>query len=214
MINARSYGCAGHIGGRLCPGTIHSVKRPLVESRILESLTPDLSEPAAVSRLEALVATRLLDSESGEQETTSDPAVQAELLRLGQHIGAGQANAAILARVAELTECLRTAPVVHVSAARMSNAKARNLSRMLVARMRANAAMIHQLHTDGEIERARECLRALVGTIRLIEDSARSCLVAEFDLGTAPLDNPKSLTTKLSENVVAGAGFEPATFGL
>jgi len=47
----------------------------------------------------------------------------------------------------------------------MSNAKARNLSRMLVARMRANAAMIHQLHTDGEIERARECLRALVGTI-------------------------------------------------
>ena len=77
-----------------------------------------------------------------------------------------------------------------------------------------------ELLAGGDIDRARDALRRLTGPIRLMEAPEGTHLVATYDLGIDQLITPRRSkprlehVARLSELVVAGAGFEPATFGL
>ena len=60
-------------------------------------------------------------------------------------------------------------------------------------------------------ERGRQELRGILGDrIKLIPDESRTFLIADYSLGLAALQLPNAN----AEIMVAGAGFEPATFGL
>jgi hypothetical protein len=64
-----------------------------------------------------------------------------------------------------------------------------------------------------DVERARESLRGFIGDVRMIPGEKHGELIAEARIDGVALMG-KCLNLKGNISVVAGAGFEPATFGL
>ena len=61
LTNITRYQCASHVNGRACTNRI-SVKRDLVEDRIVDTIRADLSDPDVIAEVESLVA-QIIDPE-------------------------------------------------------------------------------------------------------------------------------------------------------
>jgi site-specific DNA recombinase len=203
LRNREYYACASHWNGAACSNSIN-VPRSLVQDVLLDGIKEDLQDPAVIDEIERRV--RAITRQQRQPKADSGKRV-AELRReignLADAIASG---------------LLKSSPAL---AQRLQAAEA-NLARLEAAQRTTPPALIvpnvrqHFLGMVGRLagvllrdpERGREELRGILGEkIKLHPDVSGRFLWAEYSLGlTALLPN--------AEIMVAGAGFEPATFGL
>jgi site-specific DNA recombinase len=219
IINQHSYGCAGrNAGGPSACGNRLRVRRDVVESRLLAGIKQELLAPARVALFQAEVR-RLLQAEA-KAATPAAPARLAELRR----------------EIANLTDAiasglLKSSPALagRLSAAegelaRVEADQGRPRDDDKVLRMLPRVAEVYRELVEelgaavvDDMPRARHELRQLVGDeIRLVKAQDGDYLEAEIAGGPAALlgASCNSLNINEKNNLVAGAGFEPTTFGL
>ena len=209
VSNGERYQCASHINGDACDNSL-SVRRLLVESRILEGVKADLRDPAIISEIEDRLQ-RALNARP-KAKANSAPRIaelKAEIGNLVSAIANGllKASPALAMRLStaesELArleaECAAPRPI------RIGLIVPRVAERALAIVERLEEPLGH------DPERSRVALIEAIGpAITLQPDESRKFLWAEYGLEAVPL----LAAAAGSELMVAGAGFEPATFGL
>jgi site-specific DNA recombinase len=212
--DARNYGCGGFLNGgpHICGTHFHRIRRELLDTKILESL--DCEDLHRRTRQE-LVAALMAPSEELIEESGADTSIDAEFGPLAQLIVAGQATRAQIARMAEITHRMQTPSAPRLTSRKMmKRPEAERIARNLSDRLPRTAERIRALCAS-DVQQARTELGRVTGRITLREAEGGKSLYAEWDLGpTQLMGGLNSLTALASENLVAGAGFEPATFGL
>jgi site-specific DNA recombinase len=208
IADARAYACASHINGAACTNTIR-VARTLAEDRILASVRADLRNPEVIAEAERRFARAM-----GER-MKPDPVALARMAELEREIdnlvgaiagGMMKASPALARRLAAAEEELARlksaqqarAPVI----ARVGPRIAERFERM---------AGELEVRLQRDPERSRTVLIEAIGPqIVLRPDESRRFLWAEYGLEEQRL----VAAVGMPEIMVAGAGFEPATFGL
>jgi site-specific DNA recombinase len=212
--DVRNYGCGGFITGgpHICGAHFPRVRRDLLESKILESL--DCEDLRQRTRQE-LVAALMAPTIESIEEPVADISIDAEFAPLAQLIVAGQATRAQITRMAEITRVMQAPVAPRMTRPQsMKRSEAERIARELSDRLPRTAARIREICAR-DIQQARTELGRLTGRITLREAQGGRSLYAEWDLGpTQLMGGLNPLTPLASENLVAGAGFEPATFGL
>ena len=202
MVNTERYACAGYINGRICSNN-HYVRRDRLEAALLADIKAGLLGDGVVSEIERRIR-RGLQSQTTNNIPVRVGRLEGEIANMVSAIGEGLISPALRQRLqaaeAEL-ERLKTIPKpvsVELLLPRLPEiirTHVRELERLAQREpVRARAAV-------------RQALEADTITIRPAE--AGRGVVAEFGLVRVQL-----MTGTSSESVVAGAGFEPATFGL
>jgi DNA invertase Pin-like site-specific DNA recombinase len=214
IVNGRCYGCSSHVNGRPCAGTVHYVKRDLVETLILRSVEADLLSPESTRSLERFVVEELraaLMASGGHDGKKEAAEIRAELGRLATKIAAGEGTEGALLRCNELTALLRSTEAHRARNAQPQGLNTVETARDIVRAQHLSAANVRELLNAGDTERARDALGRLTGEIRLVEAREATHLVAMYDLGVDQLvDLSRSQPrlehlARLSELVVAGA---------
>ncbi len=209
----RHYVCASHVdGGQHACGNHLRVARVIAESRILAGIKAELLAPEYLDEFKREF--RALRAAQHSARKAASEARRARLSELEQEIGhlidavaKGLLSPAIKARL-EAAESERSELLSDRGG--QSERAADVLSRLsdTYRELVENLEHIPERH----IPRARASLSGMTGgAIRLIPDEGRRCLTAELSLDGGRL---LEMATGRKINVVAGAGFEPATFGL
>ncbi len=209
----RHYVCASHVnGGQHACGNHLRVARAIAESRILAGIKAELLAPEYLDEFKREF--RALRAAQHSARKTAWEARRARLSELEQEIGhlidaiaKGLLSPAVKARL-EAAESEQTALLN--DRGDQSDGVADLLPRLgdTYRELVENLEHIPERH----IPRARASLSGMTGgAIRLIPDGDQRFLTAEFSLDGGRLFE---MATGQKINVVAGAGFEPATLGL
>ena len=202
-VDARSYGCAAHKdrGPSVCTGI--RVPRARLERRIIDLIRDDLLSPAAEQALRQEV-TRLLRQQAEEHGTDRKRlenelrATEAEIQRLTDAIASAAWSEALLER---LQKSERRRDEIRHQLAQHDTTSSQDAIRIIPRLMERYRALVDCLPDclGGRKKAARDALLEILGEIRL--EKRPDGVWAEIDTGALLL-------------MVAGAGFEPATFGL
>ncbi len=203
LQNRTSYCCATFWNGGKCSNTL-KLSKALAEGVLLAGIQDDLTDPATVDEVERrahavlrerrgarpVPAARL--KELQDQVTNLTDAIASGLLRaspaLGERLQAAEQE------LARLQAQARAKPATMIPDVR--------------GRWLTMVAKLNEVLMRGDPERARDELRGLLGErIKLEPDASGRLLWADYSFGLIPLEES-------AEIMVAGAGFEPATFGL
>jgi site-specific DNA recombinase len=222
-INRRDYRCATYTnGGKHACGNALKLNAPVAEQLLLDQIETELLSPEAV---EAAVAAY---NDEAKRQRRERPAKQpqgaiaaavakkdAEIEQLKQMIRAGTMSATVLQPAIEGAERERERLLAQVEV--RQDADVAKVARMLPNAVGAYRGMVRQLRdarellTDGEYLETRALVFEMLG--------GRVPVKAQND-GSASLTMNMTLEPilkacgSMSYNLVAGAGFEPATFGL
>jgi hypothetical protein len=202
----KEYGCSHHHNRGICTNSLR-VRLDLVEGILLEQLQKEVLKPAAVDYVVESVA-RTLRSETDAAQTERltqqkrRKALQAEIKKLAAAIAASGHSAALLALLAEKERALQE--LGRPQAAATPDLDAARLRQFILARMQQLPCLLR-----GDVERARAELPRHLEPVRMLpkEQEGERFYVAESKwdlLAGDPVINQS----------IAGAGFEPATFGL
>ena len=210
MADDRAYVCASHKNGACCPNGIRVV-RTLAETRILASVKHDLRDPAFVAEVQrsfGLAAAARAKLERGDHSAARIGELEREIGNLADAIASG---------------LLRSSPAL---AARLAAAEAELERLKMASRPRAGSVaritpkvgervleMVGELEArlGREPERSRPALIEAIGDrIVMKPDASGRFLWAHYGLEGERL----IASVGMQEIMVAGAGFEPATFGL
>ena len=209
IVNRTSYGCGGYLSGRLCSNKL-TVRRELAEDLLLAGIREDLLTPEVEAEVRRRIVRKVRERRVPNTAHTRRAQLQAEIGNLVDAIAGGslRASSALAGRLAraekELAD-LQAAPAPMVAG---------NVVTLLPRVMTAFRALVADLGrlARHDVVRARTEIRKLVGDVTMRPDGG--VLVAEINrarvagalLGAA--GGPQQMV------MVAGAGFEPATFGL
>ncbi len=207
------YVCATRANGgaHACSNNLR-VSRAVAESRLLAGIKAELMAPEYVGEFKrevrALLAT-LRSARNSDRNLRAKRIAQLEreIANLAEAIGSGLLSPALKAKLAaaetehaELTNPRRSEPGDKISEVLP---KLADTYRELVENLE-NVPLRH-------VARARASLKEITGDVRLTPDESRTGLIAELSLDTGRL---LGMAAGQQISVVAGAGFEPATFGL
>ena len=203
------YICSTHTqgGDAACPvGTC--ISRRIAESIVLEPVRRELLGPEAVERACELIR-GWVRSESVQITEGASPELEAiatEIADLEALIQARPARAGTLRQVIE--ELRAREANLKRGARRQAQAK---LAGQIPAEEAYRAAVAEMATTleSSNVEGARAALRSLIGTISVFEDAGK--LYGRLGVDPMPLYRRDPA---VFGGMVAGAGFEPATFGL
>ena len=208
IADARAYACASHINGAACTNTIR-VSRTLAEERILASVKADLRDPEVIAEAERRFARAM-----GER-MKPDPRAVARIAELEREVEnlVGAIAGGMLAASPALARRLAAAEeeLARLKAAQQARAPviARIGPRVAERFERMAGELEPRLQRDPERSRAA-LIEAIGPQIVLRPDDSRRFLWAEYGLEEQRL----VAAVGMPEIMVAGAGFEPATFGL
>jgi site-specific DNA recombinase len=205
LRNRDYYCCASHWHGAACSNSVN-VSRHLVQDVMLDGIREDLSDPVVIAEVER----RLRDVVRQYQRRPK--------------VDQGKRIAALTVEIGNLTDAiasgmLKSSPALalrlqaaEAELARLEAARRAEPPTLMVPNVKARyLAKIGRLEDVllKEPERGREELREVLDDerIRLKPDESGKFLWAEYSLGLQAL-------LPHADTVVAGAGFEPATFGL
>jgi site-specific DNA recombinase len=208
MLNRRQYGCASYINGRACAND-RLVRRDLVEDRMLAHIRGALADDEMLDEVERRLRKVLAAGRKAKPDNRARMVdLRAQVENLVNAIAAGgmRTSAALGRKLAEVEDDL----------GRLEAAPAMSAVVPLVTNIKARAkAIIHSLPKllETDPEKARAALRDAGVSAQIMLRPAKDGphLNAEFDLEVVAL---AALGNGLAESMVAGAGFEPATFGL
>ncbi len=208
IADARAYVCASYLNGRACVNNLR-ISRTLAEMRILESVKTDLRDPLVIAEVERRVTRALADKAKPKADNSSRIAeLKAEIGNLVDATASGllKGSPALAKRLAATeAELERLQAESHPKAPVVARIAPRIAERFL--------ALVDQLeaHLGEDPERSKMALMEAIGdSITLQPDESREFLWAEYGLEGARIMAPIGMP----EIMVAGAGFEPATFGL
>ncbi|MBR7777402.1 recombinase family protein [Undibacterium sp. BYS50W] len=209
-INTRLYGCNNRKdrGEGVCKGI--SISREQTDKRLLATIRDELMSPAALIELEEQVQKVLAERKKMEVSGMSSGRARIrelteEITRLVDAIAAVGMSDAIKTRlVAAEAEQKRVQAQLDQIAEPMVNAGAKEIK----ARIK-RILMDLQATLDNDTQRARKIIADLFGDIKILKEEGG--IYAEYDNATEKL---LIAVGGVSTNVVAGAGFEPTTFGL
>lgn len=202
MVNRRSYACASHVNGRACSNTI-SVRRDVVESRLLAGVRGTLEQPEVVEEFERRVRKALAARASAPRDTKRADILRHEIDNLVQAIAQGglKNSPALGRRLRELEDELAGLQAATIRTVTPAIARAVPDIRARFSRMLD--ALPEVLSRDPP--RAREWLRQYLSPeIVLRPAAAGSYLEAEYGLEITPL---AACAGGVSEIMVAGADF-------
>ena len=208
--NGSHYQCGTRAqgGGAACSVSL-CIPRSLAESIVLEPIRRDLLAPDAVAH-----ACQLLRTWGRQEQTQVEQGTNPELEAISTEIA--DLEALIEARPARVGT-LR--PIIEDLRGRQANlrrASVRQAQAKLAAAIpaeeayRAAVAEMAVVLQGSNIEAARAALRSLIGSIPVFQDAGK--LYGRIGINALPLFQSRNPQT--FGGVVAGAGFEPATFGL
>jgi site-specific DNA recombinase len=200
MADATHYSCSGYVNGRTCANG-QRMRRDVMESKLLSGIRTTLLSDQCVSEFKTKMMRALRKPGT---DANRIPKLEREVGNYADAIGQGFRSVALLDRLrtaeAELERLRGHSKVVDVDA----------VMKLLPAAVDRYRAMVEDLGNSGiDMQRARETLREMLGTIP-VRPGADGVPIAELGL------NPVSLVAAGGSQIglVAGAGFEPATFGL
>ena len=202
LRNRQSYCCASHWNGAACSNAIN-VPRRVVEEVLLRGIREDLTDPAVIAEFERRVHVAVRRQRAASDQGGRISALEAEVANLTDAIAGGmlRTSPALANRLAETEREL----------ARLLSSRRTQLAAVPFGDLRGRfGALVEQLDEvlKADPDRGREVLRGIFdGRVKLRPDSGGAFLWAEYSLGSAAL-------IPNAEIMVAGAGFEPATFGL
>ncbi|MCC5809912.1 MAG: recombinase zinc beta ribbon domain-containing protein [Ectothiorhodospiraceae bacterium] len=200
IVDRYRYGCNTHKtrGNAVC-GNGKTVQRRIVEQRLLagikaELLTEDAYQ-AFLAEVTALLKQAQPDPTAGRQQLKGAERERDNIMAaIRQGIITPSTKAELERCEARVTEAQEVLQAMEAFEPTQVLPRAREIYRRLV----------QQLEDIEDVAEAREALRELLGEVRLMP--ADKCLIAEIKTG--------GLAAACQISLVAGAGFEPATFGL
>jgi site-specific DNA recombinase len=199
-VDVYQYGCAARKdrGASVCSGTL--APRRATDARLLSAVRDELESGAAMAQVRE-EAIRLTDS-NGDVErarATRKAALQREIERLADAVAQLGLSNALRARL--------TAAEEQLDELQGAITRAPPTADEIVTRYRANLLRLTEaLRSD--VDRARVALREMLGEIRIEQRDDGTYAKLEMEPATLLLAAGSQL------GLVAGAGFEPATFGL
>ena len=213
-VNARTYGCGRRKDqGPTACGNGSAVRRSIIDSRLMDVVREEVLSEAAMRRFEHELRAGLIAELSASEEGRKRNADQVRLAELESEIKR-LVDAVVQVGISEaLSVRLRDAEAEKqtLQAASREPHRRVNIEETVRAVMQNSREVVTAMETalKSDIERARASLRQLLGRITISVDSDGT-VWADLENKTArtPLGDGLSL------NVVAGAGFEPTTFGL
>jgi site-specific DNA recombinase len=205
LRNRTCYACASWWNGAACDNGIN-VPVIVVQNVMLKGIREDLADPIVVEEFERRATAALRQARQPQVDDGRRVAqLEREIANLTDAIAAGGLRrSAALAQRLEAAEEERDRLRVQRGVARIPAApRAPDVRGWFLDKV-ANLDRVLEL----DPERGREELRGILGEkIKLVPDESGRFLWADYSLGlTALVSN--------AEIMVAGAGFEPATFGL
>ncbi len=221
MHDSRAYGCSSHTNGgkHLCSNKLR-VKRETAETAILRNVREQLFDESIVARVTEQIETAVSaihEAESGHPKELrqSIRALEERIEKVADAIESMGISHTLSARLLKL-ENERDSALQRLQAATEKQAQIESLPDVvpiLVERWRQLVEEIGTISSNPhvrleEIEGAREQLKTLLGRVEL---RPRDGILWAY-----PPSNAEGLAeaSPLHIKVVAGAGFEPATFGL
>ena len=214
-INAERYGCSVRKdrGPAVCASGL-TVKRDSLDRRLLAELRDDLLQPSALAELHAAVHVLLAsrEREAGADDATARRRLQAltaEIERLVDAVASMGQSAAIGARLraAEAERDAIERDLVRVQP------PTRAVIDDVTARYYRQLMQLQQvLNEEGERARTRAILADMIGLVTVGRDETSGEVYVEIE---EPAERLLIAAVGGSSLIlVAGAGFEPATFGL
>ena len=209
-INSRLYGCNARRdrGEIVCKGV--SVNREVADKRLLSVIRDELLSPDAISALESQVQKLLSERKRNNVSALSAGkerirALNDEIARLVDAIAAIGISDALKTRL-QSAENEKKLIEAQISASNEPSAIAGGGE----MKARIKRILVDLQNTLGsDTHRARKIIGDLFGDIKILKES--DGIYAEYDNATEKL---LIAAGGVSMNVVAGAGFEPTTFGL
>ena len=202
LRNREFYACASWWNGAACANSIN-VPRLVVQDVMLQGIREDLTDPAVIEEFQRRAQAALRRERPKADHGRRIAQLQAEVANLTDAIASGLLRSSpALAQKLTITEeelaRLEAVQTVKRPALIVPDVRGWFLKRV--------AGLDEVLSRDPE--RGREELRGILGgRIKMVPDASGRFLWADYALGMAAL-------LPNAEIMVAGAGFEPATFGL
>ncbi len=206
MRNRAYYACGSYWHGRACSNAMN-VSRALVERVLLAGLREDLRSETVIQEVERRVRAAVREQRRPPSHGKRIAELEQEVGHLVEAVASG-----LLRRSPTLAARLDAA---EAELARLRSLQAATPLPLAVPNVRGRfLALVDRLDTVlmRDPERGREELRGILGErIVLSPDAKKGHLWAEYSMGCAALLPARAASADL---MVAGAGFEPATFGL
>ena len=210
MADATHYACASRTNGgeHACTNSLR-VARSIAESKLLAGIKAELAAPEYLEEFKRAVRQVLSDERAARSAQRDFRAkrlavLSSEIEHMAEAVAAGLLSTTLKAKL-EAAEAERSALAVTTRAAGGSSVA--DLVPRLADTYSTLVENLERVPTR-YVDRARMTLKGLIREVRLTPEGA--ALMAEFELEGGRL----LAAADMKINVVAGAGFEPATFGL
>ena len=208
-INSRLYGCNNRKdrGEVICKGL--NISRKHTDRRLLSVIRDELMSPSAMQELEAQVQQvleggKLAEASGAAAGRTRIRELSEEISRLVDAIANIGMSDALRTRLLEAE-----AEQKRIQAQLDQVAETQSVSAKEIKSRIKSILLDLQSTLDQDTQRARKIIADLFGDIRISKEE--NGIYAEYDKAT---DKLLLAAGGLSTNLVAGAGFEPTTFGL
>ena len=204
------YACSSRVHGDGCANDAH-VNRRAAEGGLLAGIRDQLRRPEVVEQARRRIVSALRQARKAKTEPKVDriAELEAEVAALVEAIAGGvlRGSPAVAQRLAKAEAELAALRSVQAEA----RAPVEALMPAIVDRYLAAVDRLPETLARGDVDRSREALRGLIGTIEVEVDAREIRFRAASGAVEAALQRLAG-TSQIS--LVAGAGFEPATFGL
>ncbi len=210
MANATSYRCGSYTnGGKSACGNSLLVSRTLAESKLLAGIKAELMQPEYLEEFKRTVREKLAkqrDTTSANQlaRTKRLAELEQQIANMTDAIAAGLLSPALKSKL-QAAEAERE----QLRGARNEQALAK-VADLLPHLTDSYRELVEDLENvpPRQVAKARASLKQLLGDVRLVPEN--DGLIAEISLDS------HRLWSKITgvNNMVAGVGFEPTTFGL
>ncbi|WP_414708853.1 recombinase zinc beta ribbon domain-containing protein [Roseateles sp.] len=211
-INPKRYGCSAHRdrGAAVCASSV-TIGRDVLDKRLLAEVRDDLLSPDAMSLLQREVAALLADM---QREATGEAATAPRLLKtLEAEIGRLVEAIAAMGISPALQQRLRAAEAERTRLRQLVDQAAAGPGQVIddvMTRYRRQVLELQRvLEENADRDRTRALLADILGPVLMGRDADTGATWAEIEKPAERL-----LLLGGSLKVVAGAGFEPTTFGL
>ena len=196
LIDKRCYGCGTrHRGGNAACSNPIRLRRTKLENHLLAEVRQELLSPNVIRWVEREVTSALNAPDDTNRYETELMSLEDDIVRVVDAIAQVGISPALQAKLQDLEQRKLDAEIALDSRRRVVPIPDRSEVQEIWTELVEGLGELKHKATDTELEAARTAIKGLIGQIRVTRDG-------------------KGYADVCLQSMVAGAGFEPATFGL